>query len=103
MGAGPRHDAARAHRGPAEPGGHLPEADGRARRRRGRGRTGEPGQEGKARMSSQAASAGAPARRNTAALVWHQVRYEQLSFWRNPQSAFFSFAFPLVFFAILAG
>jgi ABC-2 type transport system permease protein len=54
-------------------------------------------------MSSQAAAAGAPARRNTAALVWHQVRYEQLSFWRNPQSAFFIFAFPLVFFAILAG
>jgi len=49
-------------------------------------------------MSSQAAAAGAPARRNTAALVWHQVRYEQLSFWRNPQSAFFIFAFPLVFF-----
>jgi ABC-2 type transport system permease protein len=54
-------------------------------------------------MSSQAAVAGAPAHRNTAALVWHQVRYEQLSFWRNPQSAFFTFAFPLVFFAILAG
>jgi ABC-2 type transport system permease protein len=54
-------------------------------------------------MSSQAAAAGAPTRRNTAALVWHQVLYEQLSFWRNPQSAFFIFAFPLVFFAILAG
>jgi ABC-2 type transport system permease protein len=54
-------------------------------------------------MSSQAAVAVAPARRNTAALVWHQVRYEQLSFWRNPQSAFFLFAFPPVFFAILAG
>jgi ABC-2 type transport system permease protein len=54
-------------------------------------------------MRGQAAAASAPARRNTAALVWHQVRYEQLSFWRNPQSAFFNFAFPLVFFAILAG
>jgi ABC-2 type transport system permease protein len=54
-------------------------------------------------MSSQAPPARAPARRNTAALVWHQIRYEQLSFWRNPQSAFFNFAFPLVFFAILAG
>ena len=54
-------------------------------------------------MSSRAASAGTPARRKTAALVWHQVRYEQLSFWRDPQSAFFNFAFPLVFFAILAG
>ena len=36
-------------------------------------------------MSSQVAAAGAPARRNIAALVWHQVRYEQLTFWRNPQ------------------
>jgi hypothetical protein len=43
-------------------------------------------------MSSQAAAAAVPRRRNTAALVWHQVRYEQLSFWRNPQSAFFLFA-----------
>src|SRR5260370_39922487 len=59
--------------------------------------------EGEERMSSQAAAVAAPSRRNTAALVWHQVRYEQLSFWRNPQSAFFIFAFPLVFFAILAG
>ena len=25
------------------------------------------------------------------ALLWHQIRYEQLSFWRNPQSAFFTF------------
>ena len=30
------------------------------------------------------------------ALLWHQVRYEQLSFWRNPQSAFFTFVFPVV-------
>ena len=30
------------------------------------------------------------------ALLWHQVRYEQLSFWRNPQSAFFTFFFPVV-------
>jgi ABC-2 type transport system permease protein len=30
------------------------------------------------------------------ALLWHQIRYEQLSFWRNPQSAFFTFAFPVV-------
>ncbi|MGH3223985.1 MAG: ABC transporter permease [Streptosporangiaceae bacterium] len=54
-------------------------------------------------MSSQAEAVAAPPRRNAAALVWHQIRYEQLSFWRNPQSAFFLFAFPLVFFAILAG
>jgi len=54
-------------------------------------------------LSSRAEAAAAPRRRNAAALVWHQIRYEQLSFWRNPQSAFFLFAFPLLFFAILAG
>ena len=37
-----------------------------------------------------------PARRRDLALLWHQVRYEQLSFWRNPQSAFFTFVFPVV-------
>jgi ABC-2 type transport system permease protein len=39
-------------------------------------------------------------------LVWHQVRYEQLSFWRNPQSAFFTFIFPvvvIVIFGLLTG
>jgi ABC-2 type transport system permease protein len=30
------------------------------------------------------------------ALLVHQVRYEQLSFWRNPQSAFFTFVMPVV-------
>jgi ABC-2 type transport system permease protein len=34
--------------------------------------------------------------RRDAALAWHQVKYEQLSFWRNPQSAFFTFVFPVV-------
>ncbi len=34
-------------------------------------------------------------------LVW-QVRYEQKSYWRNPASAFFTFAFPLVFLIIFA-
>lgn len=32
----------------------------------------------------------------TPGLLWHQIRYEQLSFWRNPQSAFFTFIFPVV-------
>jgi ABC-2 type transport system permease protein len=41
-------------------------------------------------------TAAAPTRRNDAALIWHQIRYEQLSFWRNPQSAFFTFVFPVV-------
>ena len=37
------------------------------------------------------------------ALLWHQIRYEQLSFWRNPQSAFFTFLFPVVIIAIFGG
>jgi ABC-2 type transport system permease protein len=41
-----------------------------------------------------------PARRRDLALVWHQIRYEQLSFWRNPQSAFFTFVFPVVIITI---
>ena len=40
-------------------------------------------------------------RRNPARLVAHQVRYEQLSFWRNPQSAVFTFVFPVVFVVII--
>jgi ABC-2 type transport system permease protein len=39
-------------------------------------------------------------------LVWHQARLEQRSFWRNPQSAFFTFALPvglLVIFGAIAG
>jgi ABC-2 type transport system permease protein len=41
------------------------------------------------------------ARRGDLALLWHQVRYEQLSFWRNPQSAIFTFALPVVFITVL--
>jgi ABC-2 type transport system permease protein len=37
------------------------------------------------------------------ALVRNQIRYEQKSYWRNPSAAFFTFAFPLVFFFILVG
>lgn len=37
-----------------------------------------------------------------AALVTHQVRYEQKAYWRNPTSAFFTFVFPLVFLVIFA-
>jgi ABC-2 type transport system permease protein len=33
-------------------------------------------------------------------LLVHQIRYEQLSFWRNPQAAFFTFVFPVVIIAI---
>ena len=52
-------------------------------------------------VPSSAVQPGAVARRRgNAALLWHQVRYEQLSFWRNPQSAFFTFLFPVVIIAI---
>lgn len=34
-------------------------------------------------------------------LAW-QARYEQKGYWRNPASAFFTFAFPLVFLVIFA-
>lgn len=43
-----------------------------------------------------------PARgRNNVRLLVHQVLYEQLSFWRNPQAAIFTFVFPVLFIAIL--
>jgi ABC-2 type transport system permease protein len=49
-----------------------------------------------------AISAVRPARRHrNLALLGHQVRYEQLSFWRNPQAAIFTFVFPVVFVAIM--
>jgi ABC-2 type transport system permease protein len=41
------------------------------------------------------------ARRSNLRLLAHQVRYEQLSFWRNPQSAIFTFVFPVVFVTIM--
>lgn len=37
-----------------------------------------------------------------AALVTHQVKYEQKAFWRNPPAALFTFAFPLMFLVIFA-
>ncbi len=39
--------------------------------------------------------------RTSLRLLAHQVRYEQLSFWRNPQSAVFTFIFPVVFVVIM--
>lgn len=33
-------------------------------------------------------------------LALRQVRYENVSFWRNPAAAFFTFAFPLIFLVI---
>ena len=37
---------------------------------------------------------------NDAALTARQVRYTNRAFWRNPQAAFFTFAFPLMFLVI---
>ncbi|MFD9905388.1 ABC transporter permease [Streptomyces sp. NPDC059063] len=48
-------------------------------------------------MSTAVAHAAArPARSRGLTLLWHQIRYEQLTFWRNPQSAFFTFILPIV-------
>ena len=53
-------------------------------------------------MTTAAAIARPPAQRqNTMRLLVHQVTYEQLSFWRNPQSAVFTFVFPVVFVVIM--
>jgi ABC-2 type transport system permease protein len=43
------------------------------------------------------------ARRRGVRLLWHQIRYEQLTFWRNPQSAFFTFVFPVLIISIFGG
>src|SRR6202020_171748 len=39
--------------------------------------------------------------RNRLGLVLHQVGYEQLSFWRNPQSAIFTFVSPVLFVTVM--
>jgi ABC-2 type transport system permease protein len=36
----------------------------------------------------------------TVALVWHQFRYDQRVFWRNPASVFFTIMLPLIFLVI---
>ncbi|MET7747882.1 ABC transporter permease [Micromonospora sp. NPDC005367] len=40
-------------------------------------------------------------RRGDLAVLLHQIRYEQLSFWRNPQAMIFTFVFPIAFIAII--
>ena len=52
-------------------------------------------------MTTAAVTSRLPRRRGTLRLLAHQVRYEQLSFWRNPQSAVFTFVFPVVFITII--
>ncbi|HUB40768.1 MAG TPA: ABC transporter permease [Streptosporangiaceae bacterium] len=46
-------------------------------------------------------SAGRRRRHRGLGLLAHQIWYEQLSFWRNPQSAIFTFVFPVVFVTVI--
>jgi ABC-2 type transport system permease protein len=52
-------------------------------------------------MTTAVTAARRPWGRRTAGLLAHQVGYEQLSFWRNPQSAVFTFLFPVVFLTVI--
>jgi len=52
-------------------------------------------------MTATALTSRPQRQRGTLDLVIHQVRYEQLSFWRNPQSAIFTFVFPVLFVTIM--
>jgi ABC-2 type transport system permease protein len=54
-----------------------------------------------ATTTGAAITAPASARRHNVRMLVHQVRYEQLSFWRNPQNAVFTFVFPVVFVVII--
>ena len=42
-----------------------------------------------------------PHGRHRLRLLAHQISYEQLSFWRNPQAAIFTFVFPVLFVTIM--
>lgn len=46
------------------------------------------------------ASGDVPSGRAWPELVAHQIRYEQLSFWRNPQSAVFTFVLPVAIIVV---
>src|SRR5262249_60693656 len=52
-------------------------------------------------MTAAAVTPRSPRRRNDVGLMIHQIGYEQLSFWRNPQSAIFTFVFPVLFVTIM--
>ena len=54
-------------------------------------------------MTAAVTPSPAPPRRRhrSFGLLLHQIRYEQLSFWRNPQSAIFTFVFPVVFITVI--
>ncbi|HWE58289.1 MAG TPA: ABC transporter permease, partial [Solirubrobacteraceae bacterium] len=44
---------------------------------------------------------GAPAQMTDSRLVAHQLRYDLLSVWRDPQSRFFTIVLPLIFLVLL--
>ena len=100
LGTAPGRGAGRAHRGPAQPGRRLP-----APHRRDRAERKEHVMATVTHQAHRPRQRGITRRalRHDAALAWHQVRYEQLSFWRNPQSAFFTFVFPVVIIVLFAG
>ena len=100
VGTAPGRGAGRAHRGPAQPGRRLPAPHRRDRAERKGARDGH---RHPPSPPAPAARYHSPALRHDAALAWHQVRYEQLSFWRNPQSAFFTFVFPVVIIVLFGG
>jgi ABC-2 type transport system permease protein len=52
-------------------------------------------------MTTVVLAARPPHGRHRLRLVAHQIGYEQLSFWRNPQAAIFTFVFPVLFVTIM--
>lgn len=51
-------------------------------------------------MSTRAGAAPASYRHSTPALVLREIRWEQVTFWRNPAAAIFTGAFPVMFLVI---
>ena len=75
--------------------------------------TGPPWKTSTSSSTGAAARAGAPGSEregargegssvNSAALIAHQVKYENKAYWRNPRAAVFTVAFPLMFLVIFA-
>lgn len=54
-------------------------------------------------MSATAPTAAAPTLAHDLRLAGWQVRYQQLSFWRNRRAAFFALIFPMMFLVIFGG
>ena len=89
LGARPRPGASRPRGGPTHPGRRLPRADGGS----GEGRRAGVGARGDHEGGGSV---------NSAALIAHQVKYENKAYWRNPRAAVFTVAFPLMFLVIFA-